>query len=71
MIVATVHHDVAVVRSVEPHDHPHRGRFSSTVRTQKARDHTGAYREAQLVDGELVAVALGQLLCLDHRDLHP
>jgi len=54
------------VRPVEPHDHAHGGRLARAVRPEEARDGAGPHREAEVVDGALVAIDLGQAVCLDH-----
>jgi len=53
-------------RRVQPEDQPHGGGLPGAVRAQEPRDPAGLHREAQVVDGELVAVALGQPLDRDH-----
>jgi hypothetical protein len=51
---------------VEAEDHPHRGRLAGAVRAEEAGDDAGADGEAEVVDGELLAVGLGEVGDFDH-----
>ena len=53
-------------RPVQAEDHPHRRRLTGPVGTEEAGDDTGPDGGADGVDGELVAVSLGELLQFDH-----
>ena len=65
VVVTTIDRDRAGVRSVEAHDQAHRRRLPRPVRTEEPRHVTGLHVEAQIVDGDLVAVALGEASSLD------
>ena len=69
VIVTSVHGDVAGVRRVETHDHPHRRRLAGSVRAEEPRHDTRPYLKAELIDGHLGPVPLGQGLGFDHRRL--
>src|SRR5438270_1912457 len=58
-------------RAVQPKNEPHRSRLACTVRTEEAGDDTGSNGEREVVDGDLVAVTLGQAVRLDHRFVLP
>ena len=66
VVVLAVHRHVARVRAVEAHYHTHRRRLARAVGPKEARDYAGPDGEAQVVDREPVAVALGEVLGLDH-----
>ena len=51
---------------IEPENHPHRGRLAGAVRAEEAGDDAGLDGECQVVDGGGLAVALGELVDLDH-----
>ena len=53
-------------RPVQAEDHPHRRRLAGPVGTEEAGDDTRPDGGADAVDGELVAVSLGELLQFDH-----
>src|SRR4051794_13717676 len=53
---------------VQPHDHPHGGGLARAIRPEETRDRARSDGEADAVHGGLVAVALGQLVRLDHDD---
>ena len=63
---ASVHGDRALGGRVETEDHPHRGGLAGAVRSEEPGDHTGLHGERQIVDGDLVAVTLRQILRRDH-----
>ena len=54
-------------RGVETEDHPHRGGLAGAVGAEEAGDHARPDVEGQVVDGQLLAVTLGQAPELDHR----
>jgi hypothetical protein len=53
-------------RVVKPHDHPHGGGLAGAVGPQEAGDVARLHGKRQVIDGDVVAVALGQRLYLDH-----
>jgi hypothetical protein len=54
------------IRGVQAQDHAHGSRLAGAVRAEKARHRAGAHREAERVDGERGAIALGQSADFDH-----
>jgi hypothetical protein len=56
-------------RRVEADHHAHRGRFPGPVGTEEPGDDARPHLKGQVVDGELVAVALAEVLDVDHG--HP
>jgi hypothetical protein len=56
-------------RPVEAEDHAHRRRFAGAVGTEETGDRPRPYGEGQVIDGESVAVAFGEVLGFDH-DVH-
>ena len=59
------------VGPVQAEDQPHGGRLAGAVRAEEPGDLAGLDGEGQVVDGELVAVPLGEAPCLDHRWFPP
>ena len=53
-------------RPVQSHDHAHGRGLAGAVRAEEPGDGPGRDREAEGVHGGGVAVALGELACLDH-----
>ena len=53
VIVPSVDRDVAGVRRVKTHDHPHRRRLAGAVRAEEPRHDAGPHLKAELVDGDL------------------
>ena len=54
-------------RRIEADDHAHRRRLAGAVGPEEAGDATGPDLEAQVIDGQRVAVALAQMRDIDHR----
>jgi hypothetical protein len=52
--------DLAVVGTRQPDHHPHRRRLPGAVRADESGDPAGRDVEAHLVDGDAVAVVLGE-----------
>jgi hypothetical protein len=63
---AAVDGDAAGGRRVQAEDEPHGRALAGAVRPQEAGDDAGLDGEAEVVDGGLGAVGLGQVPCLDH-----
>ena len=63
---AAEHERLAGGRPVEAEDHPHGGRLAGAVRAEEAGDLPGLDVEAEVVDGDDVAVALGEAADGDH-----
>jgi len=59
------------VGRVESQDQPHGCRLSRPVGPEEAGDDSGSDAEAQLIHGDLVAVALGHRLDVDHASQSP
>jgi hypothetical protein len=59
------------VPDVETEDHPHRRRFTRTVRSEEAGDDAGSNRECEVVDSNCFAVPLRQVVCLDRVFVRP
>ena len=53
-------------RRVQPQDQPHGGRLPGAVRAQEPRDPARLHHKAQVLDRDLVPIAFGQPLHLDH-----
>ncbi len=60
---------LAGCRPVEPQDQPHRRRLAGPVRPEETGDDARLNGERQVVDGELVPVALAQTAHLNHAGL--
>ena len=63
-VAPAVDGDRAGGRPVQAEDHPHRGGLAGAVRPEEAGDDAGPDGERQVVDGDLVAVPLGQFRAL-------
>jgi hypothetical protein len=61
-----VHARRAARWSVQPEDHAHRGRLAGAIRAEKAGHDARSDHKAQVIDCDLFAVALCQMLDLDH-----
>ena len=59
--------DVAVVGAGEPDHHPHGGGLAGAVGADEAGDPAGGHGEAEVVDGDAVAVGLGEGVDGDHE----
>src|SRR6185437_8265226 len=66
-VLLAVDGDEAVVGRVEAQDEPHRRRLAGAVRPEESGDDARLHGEAQVVDGDRVAVALRQVAGLDHE----
>ena len=66
-----VHADFARSRGVEAQDHAHGGRLAGPVGAEEAGHLSGLDGEGDLIDRNGLAVALGQVLCLDHGASFP
>ena len=66
VIRLAVDQDRARTRSVKAQDHAHRGRLAGPVWAHKAGHPAGLHVEGDSVDGNRGAVALGEMLRLDH-----
>ena len=66
VVAPPVHQGRPRGRVVQSHDHAHGGGFARAVRPEEARDHAWGHLETQVVDGQGVAVALGQTFRNDH-----
>ena len=53
-------------RRVQPQDQPHGGRLPGAVRAQEPRDPARLHHKAQVLDRDLVPIAFGQPVHLDH-----
>lgn len=52
---------------VQPQEHAHRGRLTSAIRAEEASDDSRPDNKAQVLDRDLLAIALCQVFDLDHR----
>jgi hypothetical protein len=68
-VAAAVDGDGAGGGSVESDDHPHGGRLAGAVGAEEAGHLARGDGEADVVDGHLVAVVLGQVAGVDHRSV--
>jgi hypothetical protein len=66
-----VDQDRAGARRIKAQDHPHGGRFAGPVRAEEAGDPAGPDDEGGFIDRHRVAVALGEVPCLDHCSSFP
>ena len=66
-VVLAVDRDLPGGRGVEAEDHAHGRRLAGPVGAQEAGDHAGVDGEAEIADGGLLAVDLGEVLGDDHR----
>jgi hypothetical protein len=65
-VTAAADRHLAGGRRVEPDDHPHRRGLAGSIRAEEPRHDPRQHLEAQCVDGDLLAVTLGQISDLDH-----
>ena len=66
VVAAPVGANRAGGRRIEPHDHAHGRRLAGAVGAEEAGDDARLHGEREVVDGQLLPVALAQVLDLDH-----
>ena len=63
---SAVHCDGAFGGRIKSKDHPHRGGFAGTVRTEEPGDNARLHSECEIVDGNLVTITFSQIQGFNH-----